>query len=353
MAKTPFLLSIMKAAYQGAPYTGNPNINLKLPEPTEKSRFNHLFNRYITQRLFNEPPTTYYYLMWLAKHTTENNRTVFNLEELQPSSLPKHLRTRYRWMVGLTIGIIGIIFIGILFGLSGWLLFGVNVGIVLGLVLGLAGGIFVSLNDSLQDIAMIDKISWYLDKQDWAIAGILGTVLGIVTGVTLSTSTGLISGGIFAFLSLAIGGLKSSAHAESRSIPNQGVRNSFVNGLVGGSMMIVLLGVALALAIGWNDDNQQGLKISIIVTLLLGVVLGVIGGPRRTLMGGIFGGLGSLFQHTILRFWLWRGGFAPLNYADFLIHSSELGLLRQVGGGFIFRHRYLQEYFAEEWEKTQ
>jgi len=39
-------------------------------------------------------------------------------------------------------------------------------------------------------------------------------------------------------------------------------------------------------------------------------------------------------------------GSAPLNYARFLDCAAERIFLRKVGGGYIFVHRLLLEYFA-------
>ena len=48
----------------------------------------------------------------------------------------------------------------------------------------------------------------------------------------------------------------------------------------------------------------------------------------------------------MLRFILWRNGYIPRNYADFLDYAAERIFLRKVGGGYIFIHRMLMEYFA-------
>jgi hypothetical protein len=58
-----------------------------------------------------------------------------------------------------------------------------------------------------------------------------------------------------------------------------------------------------------------------------------------------FGGLEVIRLYT-LRFMLWRQGHMPSNYARFLDHCVDLIFLRRVGGGYIFIHRYLLEYFA-------
>jgi len=56
----------------------------------------------------------------------------------------------------------------------------------------------------------------------------------------------------------------------------------------------------------------------------------------------------SVLQHLILRFQLEQKKLIPRNYALFLDHAAALVLLRKVGGGYIFVHRYLLEYFASK-----
>lgn len=40
-----------------------------------------------------------------------------------------------------------------------------------------------------------------------------------------------------------------------------------------------------------------------------------------------------------------------MNIIRFLDYATERIFLRKVGGGYIFIHRLLQDYFAELWEK--
>ena len=51
-------------------------------------------------------------------------------------------------------------------------------------------------------------------------------------------------------------------------------------------------------------------------------------------------------KHYVLRILLWRSDYAPLNYIRFLDYAAERVFLRKVGGGYIFTHRLLMEYFA-------
>ena len=54
----------------------------------------------------------------------------------------------------------------------------------------------------------------------------------------------------------------------------------------------------------------------------------------------------ACIQHLVLRWLLWREGVMPWNYPRFLDHAAEHILLQKVGGGYMFVHRFLLEYFA-------
>jgi hypothetical protein len=68
------------------------------------------------------------------------------------------------------------------------------------------------------------------------------------------------------------------------------------------------------------------------------VIYGIIGGI-------IFGGSASL-PHLILRGFLIYNGFA-WRYIRFLDEATERLFLRRAGGGYIFVHRLLLDYFAD------
>ena len=54
-----------------------------------------------------------------------------------------------------------------------------------------------------------------------------------------------------------------------------------------------------------------------------------------------------MIKHYALRLTLWLNGYTPFKFVDFLDHCAKLILLKKVGGGYIFIHRMLLEYFAE------
>ncbi len=73
--------------------------------------------------------------------------------------------------------------------------------------------------------------------------------------------------------------------------------------------------------------------------------------PCRWALGGLIVGLNrggaAVIKHYALRLILWLNDYTPLKFVNFLDHCARLILLRKVGGGCIFIHRMLLEYFAE------
>lgn len=73
--------------------------------------------------------------------------------------------------------------------------------------------------------------------------------------------------------------------------------------------------------------------------LFVGLIVGLIVGLR-------FGGF-AVIQHFALRFALRREDLLPLKLVTFLDYAAERIFLRKVGGGYVFVHRMLMEYFAD------
>jgi eukaryotic-like serine/threonine-protein kinase len=70
--------------------------------------------------------------------------------------------------------------------------------------------------------------------------------------------------------------------------------------------------------------------------------VGIVAGVRV----GLDSGGHAFIQHCVLRLLLARNGSAPWNYPAFLDTAAEYLFLRKVGGGYIFVHRMLMDYFA-------
>ncbi len=79
----------------------------------------------------------------------------------------------------------------------------------------------------------------------------------------------------------------------------------------------------------------------------------LVNGAIPALAFGLSYGGAAYVQHFVLRFLLWCARSIPLNYPRFLDYAAERILLRKVGGGYIFIHRLLLEYFASLEEEKQ
>jgi hypothetical protein len=113
---------------------------------------------------------------------------------------------------------------------------------------------------------------------------------------------------------------------EIRSVPNQGIRQSARNAAI-----IGLFCGAIGGMIAW---------------LAWGLDAGVAAGSSAGLIACVLGGGWACIQHFALRMICSQNDYAPWNYARFLDYATERIFLRKVGGGYIFIHRLLQDYFA-------
>src|SRR6202011_5655668 len=62
---------------------------------------------------------------------------------------------------------------------------------------------------------------------------------------------------------------------------------------------------------------------------------------------GLNRGGSAVIKHYALRLVLWLNGYTPFKFVKFLDQCARLILLKKVGGGYIFIHRMLLEYFAD------
>lgn len=93
----------------------------------------------------------------------------------------------------------------------------------------------------------------------------------------------------------------------------------------------------IALSLGFLSNFgftvPNALLIGVGTGLLLVLLFGLMSSPE-------------VIRHYSLRLALWQLQKIPLDYIRFLDYAAERILLRKVGGGYIFVHRTLLEYFA-------
>jgi DNA polymerase III delta prime subunit len=391
---TPLMLNVVTMAYAGQPVAALQQYD------TLEERRRHIFEKYVDQMFKRRSSVTRYtakqtlhWLAWLGKHMVQHSQTAFHIEWMQSDWLSLRRQQRlvtfvtsvmsalifglsYGLQVGLRVGLaeglgFGLVWMlkggtfgglfgglsvglrsplvsGLLGGLLGVLIFIGLVGglggrlvdwLELGLVFGLLGGLSVMVVGYSKRLEPVEKIRW-----SWAAARykwinnlfkslVVGLVFGFVGGLVGELKNGLIAGLVVGLLGGLVGGLRDGfvmGEIVTKSFPNEGIKRSLQNALVSGLLGGLIFGLLIGLLGRPGGVLFDGLG--------SGLICGLIFGLR-------FGGRAYL-HHFALRLVAWHNNFAPLNYVRFLDYAAERTLLRQVGGGYMFIHRYLLEYFA-------
>jgi len=166
------------------------------------------------------------------------------------------------------------------------------------------------------------------------------TIYGLAI-VLVSALASMIGGWLFSVLIDVLPG--DIVDERFRILPNQGIhrsaRNSILFGLLVGITASLLVGLEVGL-IYWLSNINQG------VTVVGATFLGIVTGLGIGIIGWLLRGGDVYLKHFMLRLQLRLGGRMPWNYVRFLDYAAEHILLRKVGGGYIFVHRLLLEYFA-------
>jgi DNA polymerase III delta prime subunit len=333
LAQTPLMLGLMTLAYRGL-----SREELK-PLANKEARRRHLFDHYVGQMFARRPlpPQTTYsqtqatgWLANLAQGMVTHGHSIFYIERLQPTWLAGDRRRWHQWITGLIVGLIFVLIVGLIYGLIG----GLIVGLIFALIVGLSGG-------EEKRIELAEKVVWHNPSRQalWSIIKpvlIFGLIVGLIFALIFGPIFGLIVGLIFVLIGGLISGLLEFSRSQqiTRRIkqPNQGVRQSAWNSL----RMGLIFGIG-GLIFGLID----GLIFGLFSGLIFGLIFGLIK----------YGGL-AVIQHYSLRWLLARAGVLPFPFRDrrliaFLDAMHERILLRRVGGGWIFIHRSLLEYFAD------
>jgi len=152
------------------------------------------------------------------------------------------------------------------------------------------------------------------------------------------SAVGLLLGLVFGLFN----GLRGDIR-ETKTSPNQGIslsaRNALVMGTIGGLGVVLISAILTIVATFLLDEFDFSDFRSLFPGFLF--LLGLFGGFFSLWYGGL-----DVIQHFVLRLILCLTGHIPWNYARFLDYAAERIFLRKVGGGYIFVHRLLQEYFA-------
>ncbi|NEP63558.1 MAG: protein kinase [Symploca sp. SIO2G7] len=338
LASSPLMLSIITLAYQGISREDLPTVS------AIEERRQHLFDAYILRMLSHRSTEQSYpkeqvihWLSWLAQRLQEQSQTVFLIERMQPD----WFQTNWQKRIYIICLLLSFIFFGVL---AGRLVFPIKI-VQLTLTLTTSGLLFW-LIFGLREISPVEQLKWSWKKASKNIA--LGLIWGTVLGVLLKIIYELIfkplffnlriSGDflLYSFLRGIVFGITmgiifgivrgfSGASVQTVTIPNQGIWQSTKNAIIFSLFGFVILFIS-AMILQWHPFFWA------IFGLSFGLALG--GGE-------------ACFKHLILRIILYYSGSIPWNYACFLNYATERIFLQKVGGGYIFIHRLLLEYFAK------
>ena len=171
----------------------------------------------------------------------------------------------------------------------------------------------------------------------WLGFGLAGLILGLYGGLLAGLASGLRHGFRVEEVTLP----SSPEEAATTSWPNEGIWRS-LRSAVSNTLRFGLIGGLLAgLFLGFQD-LRSGSSAWLETGLGAGFLFGLISG----LSGGLCYGGYAFLHHWALRVVLWHANCAPFHYVRFLDYAAARILLRKVGGGYVFIHRLLLEYFA-------
>lgn len=273
-----------------------------------------------------------HYLSWLARQMLDKRQGVFYLEWMQPDWLDNRFA---RWCV--TTG--SILFIGVLVGLILGVYSALEQGSIANLFIAAAASIVASLcaagmntgktiRPGVQvkfSLHVFKKDSWMRLLQALLTAGIVGVTFGYLTNWAIGIVTA-VALGVTVFMISVLDSHFAATNAAQYERPNAGMRRSLVN--------FVKVGLGGGLVFGVVASLLGGISAGVFVGLELGLIMGLIFGGHPVL------------QHYLLRFFLWRTGKTPRRYIHFTDDCVSRILLYPVGGGYLFTHRLLMEYFA-------
>ncbi|GCE32127.1 hypothetical protein KDA_76110 [Dictyobacter alpinus] len=183
------------------------------------------------------------------------------------------------------------------------------------------------------------------------VGAVLALISGAFYGVDYGVRYGLIYGLIIGLIIGIAGVLASLLNSgwSSRLLnehqldrPNAGIRRSVRNAAFAGVLFAPIGGLMSAACCALAFGLVGGLQGWPILGAGFGLVFGLLIGIQFFLIHGTI----AWVKHYLLRWYLWRAGMIPINYRAFLDYAASRILLRKVGGGYMFAHRILLDYFA-------
>jgi energy-coupling factor transporter ATP-binding protein EcfA2 len=400
LIETPLMLNVVSAAY-----CGDVHMPVSISEVIWRE---YTFGAYVRRMLDRRGGDLRYpreqvvvWLAHLARALQSHRQSTFLIERIQPTWLqtPGQLldyQLLIRLLSGICLGTVSIALIlpvggwrlGLASGLAGLLVWSVGWGRLQPWMLGLCYSVAVgavecydlpSMTPALQvsylilAAAVTGLGAWLSARQatfnridciaslrwSWGVGLRAGLLAGFVGGLPIVLALLLLTHDLVIVLAAgaAVGAIGSTLagmamgmkarEVETSTRPNEGIWRTLRLALWASAIIGPVFGI-MGLFIGEVFRNTaERLDLALmpgLTNIWLTGISGLLSGALLAFLA--FGGLTTL-QHIVLRLVLYRIGAAPWEYADFLDYCAERVLLRKVGGGYIFIHRMLLEYFAD------
>ena len=387
LAETPLMLSVMSLAYQDLPLETLSREDTNTPEERRKNVFNTYIKRMLSRKgKANQAFTNNQvikWLSWLAKNMNKQSKTMFLMEELQPSWLPT-LWQKISFVFGswFFFGMFSAILYAILYSIILIIFSGpltaeflyaqllnlkitiVVVGLLLIIFFSSFIGIFAALifvtiqlfcQKNPKDIKTVENLGWswkgiyrgVFRKVVLFLCFIIIIVAGLPSWFDQAIQSELknMPPEVFAILSvyiiivslILISGCITKKNIDYKYFPNQGIIYTLkislsglvILGFMSNALLWVILHLFPQILVGGPDILETG-NFLIMITIL----------------SFYFFRGGGVIKHYILRLILALKAYTPLNYTRFLDYATKLIFLRKVGGGYIFIHRMFMEHLA-------
>lgn len=350
LLQSPFLLSLAVRAYEGLP------AGEVAGGDSPDDRRARLFAAFVTRTLrgrstvVRRPPAAADAVRWLsylARALGNRFEQVFYVESVGTGWLPT--RRMRRFVVFTTTNVGGALVTtasGLLMGLA----FGTTIGVIAAVLYGMAFAAGFALDGDTRILVIAPGRGGHLFSalNDWWRAAVGSVFLGVfwvgctglvpLAAIGALTGMGLWNALLFTLGVSAVGGgllglLVSGVFLEdgvgddrpSDLPPNSGLHQA-VWSLTGVSTAV---GLPAAFGLGWAYGPAGAWA-----GALLGVSVGYVAAGR------------ALLGYWLTRLLLARTGLVPVRLLGFLDFASSATICRRVGGGYMFHHRLLLEYFA-------
>jgi hypothetical protein len=359
LAQSPLMLNIMSMAYQSAPieqFTAAHNSLEAYRTQIFETYVDKMFQRKGSLENIFPKAKVISWLSWLARQMMKQSQSVFFVEYLQPSCLDNwKQRFVYRFSTLFLFGFFCGFCAGFLDFLNSCSKTSLDVCLLLLLAGGLSGGILFALFFGLisifsfqyfKNIKPIETLRWSwkaLLKKAFKLSATIGLFSGLTLFLAFGITEGLVKGlleGTKGLLFAPVVGILYCLYGgfivgftyelrEGKALPNEGILLSIKNGLFV-TLITVLVYITISLSKGFYTMFYWEASL-----------------PLVGLVFGWYRGLGAAFKHYALRLVLCFNGKIPRRFIPILNYCAKLILLKKVGGGYIFIHRMLLEYFAK------